>query len=385
MGIKRALGVALVVLAVVGAGAFALTRDSDPPEQSTGRFGGDADRDGIRDGSLTPEQAAAVPDEDALIVSIGDSVASGEGNPDVRLGLRAPRWLLPRCHRSLLSAHAETALAIERADPDQDVAFVPLGCSGARIETGLLRRYRGIVPDRTGLSEPAQLEVVNRLARRREIDALLVSIGANDVYFSSLVKLCIAEKQCWRRHFDPERPFAEASPQMPLLERAVADALAELPARYAAVERRLSRRVPRDRVVIVEYFDPTVAVAGAAGSSDDDFCDMEVGGGRRIDRREARWAHEKVLGPLNAAVRRAADEHGWRLVEGVDEAFAGHGICARPARERWVDALAESVARQGLDFSGTLHPNEWGHGATAALIRPVLEEVLTQPSARTEP
>jgi hypothetical protein len=371
---------------LIGIGAFVLTRDEDPPAETPGgRFGGDADRDGIRDGSLTPKQAAKVSDDEALIVSIGDSVASGEGNPDVPLGLRGLHWLLPRCHRSLLSGHAEAALAIERADPDQDVAFVPLSCSGARIETGLLKRYRGIAPDRGGLSEPSQLREVNRLARRREIDALLVSIGANDVYFSSVVKLCIAEKECWRRHFDPERPFAEAGPEMPLLAKAVEDALAELPAQYAAVEQRLSRKVPRNRVTIVEYFDPTVVAAGGDGASDDDFCAMEVAAGRRIDPREARWAHEHVLGPLNEAVRAAADLHGWRLVEGVDEAFAGHGICARPTRERWVVQLAESAARQGLDFSGTLHPNGRGHVATSRLILPVLEEVLAQDSARTEP
>jgi hypothetical protein len=55
-------------------------------------FGGDASpRDGIVDGSLTAEQAAQRPEADQLIVSIGDSVASGEGNPDVRGRLGRPR------------------------------------------------------------------------------------------------------------------------------------------------------------------------------------------------------------------------------------------------------------------------------------------------------
>ncbi|HYI99614.1 MAG TPA: hypothetical protein VEX36_08070 [Thermoleophilaceae bacterium] len=64
------------------------------------------------------------------------------------------------------------------------------------------------------------------------------------------------------------------------------------------------------------------------------------------------------------------------LVEGVDELFEGHGICALPASERWVRTLPESLHRQDLDFAGTLHPNGLGHVATAGLIGPVLAETL---------
>lgn len=77
---------------------------------------------------------------------------------------------------------------------------------------------------------------------------------------------------------------------------------------------------------------------------------------------------------LNDAIHAAAQRDGWTMVGGVDEAFDGHGICA-PKPERWLRTLKESLAMQH-DIRGTLHPNEAGHRATAAVIRAKLASVL---------
>lgn len=311
-------------------------------------FGGDADRDGILDGALTPEQAAQRPAGDQLIVSIGDSVASGEGNPDVRGTIgRPPRWQLERCHRSLLSGHAQAALLAESDDPAHDVAFVPLGCSGATVLDGLLGPYRG---------QRRQVDEVNDLADR--IDALLLSVGANDSLFATIVNFCLTRQRC------EQRPFRG----QPSLRVAVDAAIADLKRRYQLLDDALSAQIDRDRVVIVEYFDPTVGTDGR-------FCSLPIGPAL-VDSREARWMHDEVLGPLNEAVHAAANEHGWRIVDGVDEAFAGHGICVRPQREVWVRTFEQSIFRQNLSHRGTLHPNQRGHRQTARLIHPVLADVL---------
>src|SRR5574341_254922 len=67
--------------------------------------------------------------KDYFIVSIGDSVASGEGNPDVNMWATpntpfpgwterdAARWQDKRCHRSAKTGAAMAALALEGADP----------------------------------------------------------------------------------------------------------------------------------------------------------------------------------------------------------------------------------------------------------------------------
>jgi len=327
--------------------------------------------------SSTPEAAAAGPEDDRLIVSIGDSVASGEGNPDVSSRPGQPvQWLLRRCHRSLRSGHAQAAARAAEADPAVTVTFVPLACSGATVPEGLTGPYDGA--ERDGVSEPAQVDRVNELARRREIDALLLSIGANDLHFAEIVHFCLAVPRCASKRFDPEEPGREAATGTQTLAEVIRDELRKLKGGYAAFNRRLSKRIARDRVVIAEYLDPTVG----AGSGDChmrlvDFIGGDLG---EVTRAEARWTRENVVQPLNAAVRAAADRHGWRLVEGVDEAYAGHGICVEPDSERWVRTLPESLVLQGLNHRGTLHPNARGHLATARLIEPVLRELLLTPS-----
>src|SRR5262249_36237895 len=134
--------------------------------------------------------------KDYLIFSLGDSSASGEGNPDIpqqydafgRL-TAAPRWEDQRAHRSAFAGPAQAALAIEDTDPHSSVTFVSLAASGAQIEGGLdghgfasgglLTPYDGTEsPTAPGHAPlPPQVEEMFRIANGRPIDALIVNIG----------------------------------------------------------------------------------------------------------------------------------------------------------------------------------------------------------------
>ena len=119
--------------------------------------------------------------EDLFIVGMGDSFASGEGNPDapVRLsaersaeyGLRNkdlppltgyparagnwekigdkafiqenPHWLDQACHRSLYSHQLRAALQLGVEQPHRAVTFVGFACSGAETIFGAFLRYKG--------------------------------------------------------------------------------------------------------------------------------------------------------------------------------------------------------------------------------------------------
>ena len=126
--------------------------------------------------------------QDLLIVGIGDSFGSGEGNPDVpvrfsrersadydsqgltgypaRVGdWRAigdkvfieenARWTDQACHRSLYSYQLRTALQLAIEDPHRAVTYVGEACSGAEVTAGLFLRYKGNewVPDPPDLSQ----------------------------------------------------------------------------------------------------------------------------------------------------------------------------------------------------------------------------------------
>ncbi len=105
-----------------------------------------------------------------LIVAVGDSFASGEGNPDYptifhsrraslhwyieknpsRLIKAGAQWWDEACHRSLLSWPALTALSQAIANPREVVQFASLACSGAEAYDGFLRAQ--VDPPGTGLA-----------------------------------------------------------------------------------------------------------------------------------------------------------------------------------------------------------------------------------------
>jgi lysophospholipase L1-like esterase len=302
---------------------------------------------------------------DLLIVSIGDSVASGEGNPDVPDPFD-PQWLETRCHRSMRSGAAQAASAIASSDPHTAVVFLPLACSGASIPAGLIGPFAGVQPNGRLGDLPPQLDQVEALERRRHIDAVLLSVGANDVYFGPLVRFCVFAQPCPRRRFDPKAPDGEArNRDTPSAEAVHADAQRALPGHYKELNERLQRmNVKPASVIIVEYFDPTHDERG-------DTCERLLPG---ISPEETEWAQTDVLDPLNGSVREAARQYGWQLVAGVQKAFLDHGICASGSLS-WVRTLGRSIGR-GARLSGVLHPNSAGHLATAALIAPVLANVL---------
>jgi hypothetical protein len=300
---------------------------------------------------------AEIDIRDFLVASIGDSVASGEGNPDGP----GVTWLEKRCHRSLRSGAAQAVKATEGGDRHSVVTFVPLACSGATIDEGLLGPYDGVQKDRRLGALPPQVDVVGGLPRA--IDALLVSVGANDVHFGALARFCMFVSACPARHFDPAHPYGEAAASFPTAAEVERQAIADLAASYDKLAARLDGKVDPSKVIFVEYFDP---LRDATGNT----CTAAL---PRMDAVEAQWAQRNVLAPLNAQLKAAAARHGWQVVGGVSEAFRRHGICANA--NAWVaDPLASAAAE--LAITGTLHPNRAGHAATAMLIAPILAGTL---------
>lgn len=115
---------------------------------------------------------------DLFIVGMGDSFASGEGNPDLpirfsrersvdygdakdqltgypaRVGQwktigdkqfisENARWLDQACHRSVYANQLRAALQLAVEDPHRAVTFAGVACSGAEIVSGLFLRYKG--------------------------------------------------------------------------------------------------------------------------------------------------------------------------------------------------------------------------------------------------
>ena len=175
---------------------------------------------------------------DLLIAGLGDSFASGEGNPNLPVAFSDVRrlrnlyperkrnsvagsatWTDELCHRSLYGQQLRAALQIAIENPQASVTFLDYSCSGAGVDgrhprAADLCRSRVSDPENSaspgsklisGGSRDAQLyrlmrelcpekpEMRKRQLRcpgnkfRRSLDFVFLSIGGNDIGFSNIV------------------------------------------------------------------------------------------------------------------------------------------------------------------------------------------------------
>lgn len=315
--------------------------------------------------------------DDLLIVAIGDSYASGEGSPDLRLADGMAHWAdasdpsvlasHAAAHRSTVAWPARVALALEDATRTTSVTFVDLAASGARIDRGLLEA-------RANPDIPAQLDDLTRIVQDRKIDILLVQIGGNDVGFSRVIRALVAadpllnpicyevmvdnvwasaDDGVWDRGtrvtYDPPfdfgcEPVAGTTKVIPGF-----DGLDGSLQRLAAGLEPLSI----ESVFLMEYPDPTGSTADGA------TCAEIVGdvtppfGFHEVDEQEQAAGVERLLDPLNRSLESGAATHGWFWVGGVADDFTrGHGYCAPWPDYGYPDEFAKSAAlfRNRLDF-----------------------------------
>lgn len=249
---------------------------------------------------------------DIFIAGLGDSIASGEGNPDRavaladdgfcfrsylggpagmyfrpgRAGFKGARacdtsdgqslqnwqragahWFNPACHRSLYSYQTRTAIALAVHNPQIAVTYLPLACTGATIAEGMFgsQRARECAITRNGLNclgtvDPqiadlrAALAAAERRQPGRQLDLVLLSVGANDINFSGLVADVILEK-------GTERALSQRTGVIGTLEEARVTLKRDLPQGFAKLRQALKPLVGGDlaRVVYVSYANPALA------------------------------------------------------------------------------------------------------------------------------
>jgi hypothetical protein len=366
---------------------------------------------------------------DHVIVSVGDSMASGEGTPDepgsykllndvdsevdqlrflamLALGHPRPasntdlktreikpvRWRDKRCHRSARSGHALTAQYLEDRDPHSSVTFIALACSGAEIKHLIDTEYSGqqppanpqpaklrpqlavlrdllsqdsahIDPGSQTNARAAAVPVTRPVIASRRVDALLMSIGINDLDFSEIVKHC-ATNPATPHYGDPDC----------VTDGGVNGKIHELPAKYDALARAL-RTLNIAETYITDY--PAAPFGREEGG-----CGMLGLRGVGIGTQEA---HAMYLTgrSFNHWINDAANRNGWNFAEGMTNAFLGHDYC-EPWGDRYLVRLEESLDGQGTEH-GAVHPNRLGHtalrwvlGHAVALDRPAYPFIRTK-------
>jgi hypothetical protein len=328
--------------------------------------------------------------KDLLIVSIGDSEASGEGNPDVPGDSSHVLWADgPECQLAQRSSNSYAAWAaqkLERADPHTSVTFVCVAVSGQQTVAGLVQpgRWAWTPSGDTAYAAESQIDEVKRIVGDRTIDALLVSIGANDLHWSERVPYLVAlgspgsitdaAKALQPEYFDPvfhlfHKPWTP-SENIPSLQDCFTNLTNGLPQVAEKINGTLS--IAQDpsgvpNIFPVEYHDAThdqnghdfadnalTDAPGPFGLTVSSFPISVLG--MKVDSAESAWCYNSVLVPLNNAIQNWAQAWGWHYVGGIMDGFLRHGYTSS---DPWVVTATQSEAWQG-DKNGTLHPNASG-------------------------
>jgi len=287
---------------------------------------------------------ATVQVKDVLIVSIGDSIASGEGNPVVP-GILFPEWAFSPnaamntenadAHRSTIAGPAQFALQLQQANPHEAVTFVSVANSGASIPVGVLGPMTSIGDSSVQL--PAEIRELKRIIGTRHIDVLTVTVGADDVEFATLAEDLIENTKI-------------GLPTLNSIQTQFNMDLAQLPSHYAALAQAIKGLSP-GQVLMTGYPDLTRDQNGNVAA-------LPLGlGVDLIDLADAQFASSQLVAPLNAAVTNAATKYKWTLVTQILTDFRTHGY---PSTSRWIRTLGESLEMQG-NQDGTFHPNAAGH------------------------
>jgi hypothetical protein len=376
-----------------------------PPRQGTAACGEEM-RARVRYGKPTIVTVdASVPDgsslharaeilvRDRLIAGLGDSIASGEGNPDRPVALadegfcfrrflanarseyfrpgragyhggrsceapagassadrewsaQAARWMSAACHNSLYSYQLRAALAMAIEDRHAAVTFLPLACTGARIEDGLFkaRRAREVSCEGRGRActetVPAQLDQLRNalaLARRnlpdRKLDLVLLTVGANDIQFSGLVADAILDEQ------STERGLFKRGGLIASVADSDASLTRQVPGDFARLRAALKSLVGGDlkRVVFVSYAPPGSKAEGTPCPGGRDGFDIHPA--FTVDAERVRAADDfvetrflprlKALAQCEAGVVCGGERDRMTFVDAHEAAFAAHGFCVR--------------------------------------------------------
>lgn len=315
-------------------------------------------KNGRRTGYVVENRRVVV--RDWLLVGLGDSNGSGEGNPP---------FTFPQCDRSTASSQYRAAQYVEDHDPRSSVTLLWASCSGARIEHLWHTDYKGIQP-KFGGALPPQLTQVQDLIGKRRIDGVIMSVGINDIWFGPLMIFCTAQPI-----LDPlsgpcenidvtasqdahgEGSYRKSLTSATTLADATQTRTLQLQAKYAPLDKRLRELHPA-HVLITEYPD-------FSHNQDGSLCTFANGPGPAFPTSTWAWLHD-AGDALNRQVDRTA-LLGWTPITGIPRDFLTHGYCSIDSYFR---PLIEAIATENK--SGAFHATPEGQAVTLAHTLPAL-------------
>jgi hypothetical protein len=364
----------------------------------------------VSSGPAAPQRISTeIMVRDLFIAGLGDSIASGEGNPDRAIALsdegfcfrsylgtagtqyyrpsragfkggracEAPdtlqnwqhysaQWFNSACHRSLYSYQTRTALALAVRYQHIAVTYLPLACTGATIPDGLFgpQRARECLPTKSAATcqgtvnaQLGELRAALTAAKKgqpdRKLDLVLLSIGANDINFSGLVADVIVDTPTERVLFRRTGVMGTVDDSRSALER-------DLPQSFVKLREALKPLLGGDlsHVVYVSYANPALAEGGSPCPGGRAGFDIHPSFNAEPQRLAAvsNYVQNEFLPALKALATcqsgvlcRDPASDRMTFVDAHQPAFADHGFCARAETDPEFDR--ECFSAKGDSFN----------------------------------
>lgn len=317
------------------------------------------------------------------VVSLGDSYISGEGGRwegnhassygdrrDTDRAAYRNRWGLQRYSQARV--YGDSASGCHRSDVapllssriEADAVF-NLACSGAT--TGNLVRSANGGRSRKG--EPSQADQLASVAAGHDVEMVVVSIGGNDLGFSSIILDCALDyslsSSWWSDtcHTDQQRRIDR---RLPSAMDGVQQALEEI----QAVLSEAGQRPGSYRLVLVSY--PSPVPRGDDFRYDEDSWKRLGRGGCPFWDVDASWARDTFVPLLADSLAAVAASVGAEFLD-LQDALDGREICAEGAAQgvgpqaEWSRFLSTGIL-QG-EAQESLHPNALGQQAIGTCLR----------------
>lgn len=318
---------------------------------------------------------------DLLILAMGDSNGSGEGDPPFYFG---------QCNRSTGSYQYQAANMLQtQSQLRTSVTLVSASCSGAQIRHLINTNYDGINPSSPLPPQIAQLrgEIAPPSGHtKRTVDGVIISIGVNDIAFGPILQYCIkygygrfgphtlpCEDSHVRATLDSKGAitgFVKDNSSPKTLSDTIDRLVKTLPGQYARLATALSSAgfVSPSKVYITQY--PSFFYGN--GST---LCTATNSGVSGFNRSTWHWL-EGEAADLNTQVIRAARSEAWTVVPVPASLFYGHGYCSG---DPWFIGIATAGANSNI--AGAFHPSERGAHVSGTLVLKKMCDLLNDAAA----
>lgn len=255
-----------------------------------------------------------------------------------------------------------------------DVRRLNLACSGATSSAVRLPENGG-APFK---GEPSQADRLREALTGQPVQAIVVSIGGNDLGFSDIITDCT-------KNFllpfggSPCAPDAAnlVKERLPGMRQAAADTLADV---KTALD-RAGHKPGSYRLVLQSYPSPLPDADRMRypGEKYDRF----TSGGCPFFDQDLTWAHDELVPQISAALADAAHDSGAEFLD-LSRAFEGREVCSNTTRQadaanppagatsEWM-RFVTSGATQG-QLQESLHPNSFGQQALGTCLTLQLQQ-----------